>query len=57
MRNGKFIIFIERKFRENEVENTSKKILNENKRISLVHFREFCSRKISIETLVCIEKS
>ena len=46
MRNGKFIIFIERKFREKEVENTSKKILNEIKRISLVHFREFCSRKI-----------
>ena len=47
---------IERKFRENEVENfvenTSKfaKILNEDERISFVHFREIRSTKIWIET-------
>ena len=45
--------FIERKFRENEVENASKfaKILNENEEISFIHFREFHSTKISMETL------
>ena len=46
-----------KKFRENEVknfiENTSKfaKIFNENERILFVYFREFRSRKISMETL------
>ncbi len=39
---------------ENVVKNTSKleKILNENERILFVHFREFRSTKISMETLM-----
>ena len=46
-----------RNFREYEfehsVKSTSKfaKIFNENERISFVHFSEFCSWKILIETL------
>ena len=38
---------------ENSVKNTSKiaKILNENEGISFIHFCEFNSRKISVETL------
>ena len=66
MQNEKISIFIEQKlnenfakmksFRENAVENfvenTSKfaKILNEDERISFVHFREIRSTKIWIET-------
>ena len=40
-------------FCENEVENTPTlaKILNENERISFVHFREFRSTKILMETV------
>ena len=59
-KRGKNSIFIERNFRENEVKNfvksTSKfvKILNETERISFVHFREFPSTKISLETLFCL---
>ena len=50
---------IERKFRDNEVEHTTKfaKISNENERISFVHFREFRLKKISMETLISFKIS
>ena len=50
--------YAKRKFRQSEVESTSKfaKILNEIRTVSFVHFREFPT-KISLETLVYIDIS
>ena len=51
-------IFIEQKFRENEIEDVVEsiskfpKILNEIRLVSFVHFYKFCSTKILLETLI-----